>query len=253
MIKTLIAANWKMNTNFGEAQQLTTDLLSSINDDAHVETVICPPFVYLQEISKLLEGQSIKIGAQNVYFEEKGAYTGEISSSMLSDFCEYVIIGHSERRQFFGDTNEIVNKKLRSAIEHSLTPILCVGENLEERENGDAEHVVGAQLEESLNNIEKTVNLVVAYEPVWAIGTGKAATSDIAEDIMRFIRSKLAAIYDNTFADNITLLYGGSVTADNVKDYLSQPNINGALVGGASLDAQKFQDIIDKAGEVAPL
>ena len=253
MIKTLIAANWKMNTNFGEAQQLTRDLLSSINDDAHVETVICPPFVYLQEISKLLEGQSIKIGAQNVYFEEKGAYTGEISSSMLSDFCEYVIIGHSERRQFFGDTNEIVNKKLRSAIEHSLTPILCVGENLEERENGDAEHVVGAQLEESLNNIEKTVNLVVAYEPVWAIGTGKAATSDIAEDIMRFIRSKLAVIYDNPFADNITLLYGGSVTADNVKDYLSHANINGALVGGASLDAQKFQDIIDRAGEVAPL
>ena len=123
MIKTLIVANWKMNTNFGEAQQLTRDLLSSINDDAHVETVICPPFVYLQEISKLLEGQSIKIGAQNVYFEEKGAYTGEISSSMLSDFCEYVIIGHSERRQFFGDTNEIVNKKLRSVIEHELTPI----------------------------------------------------------------------------------------------------------------------------------
>ena len=244
-MKTLIAANWKMNTNLSEAQQLTRDLLSSINNYAHVETVICPPFVYLQEISNLLKGKPIKVGAQNVYFEEKGAYTGEVASGMLSDFCEYVIIGHSERRQFFGDTNEIVNKKLRSVIEHELTPILCVGENLDERENGDAENVVGAQLEESLSGIQKTVNLVVAYEPVWAIGTGKAATSDIAEDIMRFIRSKLAAIYDNPFADNITLLYGGSVTADNVKDYLSQANINGALVGGASLDAQKFQDIID--------
>ena len=252
-MKTLIAANWKMNTNLSEAQQLTRDLLSSINNDAHVETVICPPFVYLQEISNLLKGKPIKVGAQNVYFEEKGAYTGEVASGMLSEFCEYVIIGHSERRQFFGDTNEIVNKKLRSVIEHELTPILCVGENLDERENGDAENVVGAQLEESLSGIQKTVNLVVAYEPVWAIGTGKAATSDIAEDIMRFIRSKLAAIYDNPFADNITLLYGGSVTADNVKDYLSQANINGELVGGASLDAQKFQDIIDSAGEVAPL
>ena len=252
-MKTLIAANWKMNTNLSEAQQLTRDLLSSINNDAHVETVICPPFVYLQEISNLLKGKPIQVGAQNVYFEEKGAYTGEVASGMLSDFCEYVIIGHSERRQFFGDTNEIVNKKLRSVIEHELTPILCVGENLDERENGDAEHVVGAQLEESLSGIQKTVNLVVAYEPVWAIGTGKAATSDIAEDIMRFIRSKLAAIYDNPFADNITLLYGGSVTADNVKDYLSQANINGALVGGASLDAQKFQDIIDRAGDIAPL
>ena len=252
-MKTLIAANWKMNTNLSEAQQLTRDLLSSINNDAHVETVICPPFVYLQEISNLLKGKPIKVGAQNVYFEEKGAYTGEGASGMLSDFCEYVIIGHSERRQFFGDTNEIVNKKLRSVIEHELTPILCVGENLDERENGDAENVVGAQLEESLSGIQKTVNLVVAYEPVWAIGTGKAATSDIAEDIMRFIRSKLAAIYDNPFADNITLLYGGSVTADNVKDYLSQANINGALVGGASLDAQKFQDIIDRAGDIAPL
>ena len=252
-MKTLIAANWKMNTNSSEAQQLTRDLLSSINNDAHVATVICPPFVYLQEISNLLKGKPIKVGAQNVYFEEKGAYTGEVASGMLSDFCEYVIIGHSERRQFFGDTNEIVNKKLRSVIEHELTPILCVGENLDERENGDAENVVGAQLEESLSGIQKTVNLVVAYEPVWAIGTGKAATSDIAEDIMRFIRSKLAAIYDNPFADNITLLYGGSVTADNVKDYLSQANINGALVGGASLDAQKFQDIIDRAGDIAPL
>ena len=252
-MKTLIAANWKMNTNLSEAQQLTRDLLSSINNDAHVETVICPPFVYLQEISNLLKGKPIKVGAQNVYFEEKGAYTGEVASGMLSDFCEYVIIGHSERRQFFGDTNEIVNKKLRSVIEHELTPILCVGENLDERENGDAENVVGAQLEESLSGIQKTVNLVVAYEPVWAIGTGKAATSDIAVDIMRFIRSKLAAIYDNPFADNITLLYGGSVTADNVKDYLSQANINGALVGGASLDAQKFQDIIDRAGDIAPL
>ena len=163
-MKTLIAANWKMNTNLSEAQQLTRDLLSSINNDAHVETVICPPFVYLQEISNLLKGKPIKVGAQNVYFEEKGAYTGEVASGMLSDFCEYVIIGHSERRQFFGDTNEIVNKKLRSVIEHELTPILCVGENLDERENGDAEHVVGAQLEESLNGIEITVNLVVAYK-----------------------------------------------------------------------------------------
>tara|TARA_B110000263_G_C14834976_1_gene297094 strand:- start:15 stop:527 length:513 start_codon:yes stop_codon:yes gene_type:complete len=169
---------------------------------------------------------------------------------MVAEFCDYVIIGHSERRQLFGDTNAIVNRKLISAISYDLTPILCVGENLLDRENGDAENVVGQQLEESLGGIAQTANLIVAYEPVWAIGTGMAATSDLAEDIMKFIRLKLASIYDDLFANNLTLLYGGSVTSDNVKDYLGQIDINGALVGGASLDAQKFKDIIDKAGEI---
>ena len=250
MIKTLIAANWKMNTNFDEAKQLINGLLSSTNLETQVETLVCPPFVYLQTISNMLEDKPIKLGAQNMYFEEKGAYTGEISPSMVAEFCDYVIIGHSERRQLFGDTNAIVNRKLISAISYDLTPILCVGENLLDRENGDAENVVGQQLEESLGGIAQTANLIVAYEPVWAIGTGMAATSDLAEDIMKFIRLKLASIYDDLFANNLTLLYGGSVTSDNVKDYLGQIDINGALVGGASLDAQKFKDIIDKAGEI---
>jgi triosephosphate isomerase len=250
LIKTLIAANWKMNTNFDEAKQLINGLLSSTNLEAQVETLVCPPFVYLQTISNMLEDKPIKLGAQNMYFEEKGAYTGEISPSMVAEFCDYVIIGHSERRQLFGDTNAIVNRKLISAISYDLTPILCVGENLLDRENGDAENVVGQQLEESLDGIAQTANLIVAYEPVWAIGTGMAATSDLAEDIMKFIRLKLASIYDDLFANNLTLLYGGSVTSDNVKDYLGQIDINGALVGGASLDAQKFKDIIDKAGEI---
>jgi triosephosphate isomerase len=239
-----------MNTNFDEAKQLINGLLSSTNLEAQVETLVCPPFVYLQTISNMLEDKPIKLGAQNMYFEEKGAYTGEISPSMVAEFCDYVIIGHSERRQLFGDTNAIVNRKLISAISYDLTPILCVGENLLDRENGDAENVVGQQLEESLDGIAQTANLIVAYEPVWAIGTGMAATSDLAEDIMKFIRLKLASIYDDLFANNLTLLYGGSVTSDNVKDYLGQIDINGALVGGASLDAQKFKDIIDKAGEI---
>ena len=247
----LVIGNWKMNMLTSDACDLASSLVDSFFEG--VDVVIAPPFTSIYPVSQVIKGSRLGLAGQNFYSDIKGAYTGEVASGMLADFCEYVIIGHSERRQFFGDTNEIVNKKLRSVIEHELTPILCVGENLDERENGDAENVVGAQLEESLSGIQKTVNLVVAYEPVWAIGTGKAATSDIAEDIMRFIRSKLAAIYDNPFADNITLLYGGSVTADNVKDYLSQANINGALVGGASLDAQKFQDIIDRAWDIAPL
>lgn len=244
MKRILIAANWKMNTTFLEAGQIISDLKLLMKNSGRVETIICPPFVYLQEISSQMRGTDVGIGAQNMHFEDKGAFTGETSPSMVADYCQFVIIGHSERRQFFGDTDSVVNKKMISAIGHKLSPILCVGEQLEDREKGNAELVVGMQLEEALKGVPVSNDLVVAYEPVWAIGTGKSATPEVAEEIISYIRSSLANIYDQSFAGKIPLLYGGSVTAENVLDYVVKPNINGALVGGASLDAQKFNDII---------
>ena len=244
MKRILIAANWKMNTNFLEASQIVSSLKLLMGNSDGVETIICPPFVYLQEISSQMRGTGVGIGAQNIHFEDKGAFTGETSPSMVADYCQFVIIGHSERRQFFGDTDNVVNKKVISAIGHNLSPILCVGEHLEDREKGNAELVVGRQLEEALKGVPASDGLIVAYEPVWAIGTGKSATPEVAEEIISYIRSSLANIYDESLAAKIPLLYGGSVTAENVLDYVVKPNINGALVGGASLDAQKFNDII---------
>ena len=244
MKRILIAANWKMNTNFLEASQIVSSLKLLMGNSDGVETIICPPFVYLQEISSQMRGTGVGIGAQNIHFEDKGAFTGETSPSMVADYCQFVIIGHSERRQFFGDTDNVVNKKVISAIGHNLSPILCVGEHLEDREKGNAELVVGRQLEEALKGVPASDGLIVAYEPVWAIGTGKSATPEVAEEIISYIRCSLANIYDESLAAKIPLLYGGSVTAENVLDYVVKPNINGALVGGASLDAQKFNDII---------
>lgn len=249
MKRILIVANWKMNTNFLEACQIITSLKLLMKNNDRVEIIICPPFVYLQEISSQMQGAGVGIGAQNMYFEDKGAFTGETSPDMVADYCQFVIIGHSERRQFFGDTDSIVNKKVISAIGHNLSPILCVGEHLEDREKGNAESVVRRQLEEALKGVPASDGLVVAYEPVWAIGTGKSATPEVAEEIISYIRSNLANIYDESFAGKIPLLYGGSVTPDNVFDYVVKPNINGALVGGASLDAQKFNDIIVSASK----
>ncbi len=240
----VIAGNWKMNTNLSQAVLLVGDMLSRLDAIANVEKVICPPFISLAAVKDLIKGSSVKLGAQNVYFEEKGAYTGEISPLMLAGLCEYVIIGHSERRQYFGETGEVVNKKVRAAIGIGLKPVMCVGERLEENEAGKTEEVVVEQLKSSLKGIGSIAGLAVAYEPVWAIGTGRAATGEQANETIGLIRRTIAGLYDKTTARGLRILYGGSVTAANTAEFISQPEIDGALVGGASLKVDEFLGIV---------
>src|SRR3990172_5177102 len=230
----LIAGNWKMNTTVSEAVALVKEMRGGLDEVANVEKVVCPPFVSLQAISEMLKGTSIKLGAQNLYFEEKGAYTGEVSPLMVAELCEYVILGHSERRQYFNETNEIVNKKIKAALKAGLKPILCVGEKMEENEAGKTEEVVTGQVKSSLADIDYPPSLVVAYEPVWAIGTGKAATSQQANDTIGLIRRTVSGLYGKEVAGGARILYGGSVSAANATDLMQQPEIAGALVGGAS-------------------
>ncbi|MDP3879042.1 MAG: triose-phosphate isomerase, partial [Dehalococcoidales bacterium] len=236
----VIAGNWKMNTTISEAIELVRAIRQGLDDSVNVEKIVCPPFISLSEVKKVIEGSSIRLGAQNLYFEEKGAYTGEISPLMLAGLCEYVIIGHSERRQYFNETGEIVNKKLRAALKAGLKPILCVGEKLEENEAGQTEAVVTSQLSSSLSGIDYPSDLVVAYEPIWAIGTGKAATGKQSNETIAIIRSHLAKLSGQTLAQSVRILYGGSVTADNIAEFIRQPEIDGALVGGASLKADQY-------------
>ena len=247
MTRTVIAGNWKMNKTPAEAVELAREIRDGLVDGT-VEVVLCPAAVALTGVREALAGTSVKVGAQNMHSEESGAFTGEISPLMLQGLCEYVILGHSERRLFFDETGETVNRKVQSAIEHGLFPILCVGETLEERENGQANGVVGRQIEEGLRRVVDITGLVVAYEPVWAIGTGQAATPEIAQEIMGgVIEQTLTAQFGAPGAD-IPLLYGGSVNPGNVTSYLCQPSVNGALVGGASLDAGQFLEIVRLAG-----
>jgi triosephosphate isomerase len=239
----IVAGNWKMNTTLSEAVALASEMRDSLDAIGGVEKVLCPPFISLKAVKDVVEGSSIRMGAQNVHNEEKGAYTGEVSPGMLAGLCEYVILGHSERRQYSWETDEFINRKIRAALAAGLRPILCVGEGLEERQEGLAESVVTAQLRGALNRVSSSETLAVAYEPIWAIGTGVAATGEAAEQIMGVIRDTLAELYGSGAAREIPLLYGGSVTPDNVAEYASQPNVNGALVGGASLDAGRFAAI----------
>ncbi len=239
----IVAGNWKMNTTIAEAVSLASALRDPLDAVDGVGKVVCPPFVSLAAVRDALNGSSTAVGAQNMHFEERGAYTGEVSSAMLADLCTYVIIGHSERRQHFWETDEVVNRKVRAAFEAGLRPILCVGEGLEEREEGYAESVVTSQLRGALRRVDSIATLAVAYEPIWAIGTGMAATGEAAEAIMVAIRGTLTELYGDAAAGDTPLLYGGSVTPDNVAEFASQPNINGALVGGASLDAGRFAEI----------
>ena len=236
----IVAGNWKMNTTIPEAIVLAAQMRDALDAVSGVEKVVCPPFVSLLAVQGLLDGTSVKLGAQNMHHAEKGAFTGEVSPGMLAGLCQYVILGHSERRQLFGETDEAVNMKVKAAIEARLKPILCVGERLEEREAGRAEDVVTQQLRGGLEGVESVTSVAVAYEPVWAIGTGVAATAEIAETMMTAIRGALAGLYGEGWAREVPLLYGGSVTLDNVAEYASQPNVNGALVGGASLNAESF-------------
>ena len=246
----IIAGNWKMNTTVSEAIKLVNEMRSQLDEITNVDKVICPPFISLAPVKELIKGSSVKLGAQNLYFEEKGAYTGEISPPMLAELCEFVIIGHSERRHYFNETGEIVNKKIRAALGAGLKPILCIGERLEENEAGRTEEVVTEQLKSSLAGIDYLNGLVIAYEPVWAIGTGKAATGKQANETIGFIRYNIAKLYDEKVAREVRILYGGSVTAENAVEFMSQPEIDGALVGGASLKTDQFLSIVKQTSEI---
>jgi triosephosphate isomerase len=245
----MIAGNWKMNTTVSEAVELVSKMRSRLDEIANVEKVVCPPFVSLAAVNELIKGGSIKLGAQNLYFEEKGAYTGEISPLMLAELCEFVIIGHSERRQYFGESGDIVNRKVKAALKANLKPILCVGEKLEENEAGKTEQVIAEQLRSSLAGIDSLDTVTVAYEPIWAIGTGRAATGRQANDTIGFIRRSIAGLGTEEAAEKMRILYGGSVTADNATQFIKQPEIDGALVGGASLKADQFLSIVTQARE----
>ncbi len=249
----LIAGNWKMNTTLSEATELVSKMLRELDEIDNVDKVLCPPFVSLAAVGELIKGSSIKLGAQNVYFEEKGAYTGEISPLMLVDLCEFVIIGHSERRQYFSETGEIVNRKIKAALRAGLKPILCVGERLEENEAGRTEKVVTEQLSSSLAGINDINGLTIAYEPVWAIGTGKAATGKQANETSSLIRRTISKLYGEIIAQDLCILYGGSVTADNATEFVQQPEIDGALVGGASLKADQFLSIVKQTSEISQI
>lgn len=248
MSKYLIAGNWKMNTNLDEAKKITDKLHSFKDYDSEVEMLICPPYTHLGFLSELVDLSRISLGAQNVHFEEKGAFTGEISNDMLlSVGCEYVIVGHSERRILFGETDEMINKKVVNSLKAGLRVILCIGETLEERENGSTNKILERQLSIGLIGVEETINLKVAYEPVWAIGTGKTATSEQISETHSFIANFL----QNRFEDNsIKILYGGSMNAENAKEILAINNVNGGLIGGASLNPESFLAIYNSALEL---
>ncbi len=242
-----IAGNWKMNKTVGEAVDLVRGLKAALTGVKDVEVAVAPPFTALYAVWKELEGSSIRLAAQNLYWEEKGAFTGEVSPLMLKEVgCQYVIIGHSERRQFFGETDETVNRRVKATLLQGLKVIFCIGETLNEREEGKTFSVIERQVEDGLKGFgEKEIeNMVIAYEPVWAIGTGKTATPEQAEEVHRFIRGKLEKLYSREVSDKIRIQYGGSVTPENVKGLMSQGNIDGALVGGASLKAESFSKIV---------
>jgi triosephosphate isomerase len=245
----MIAGNWKMNTTVAEAVALVKEMRPELDKIDNVDKVICPPFVSLSALRELLEGSSIKLGAQNLYFEEKGAYTGEISPLMLAELCQHVIIGHSERRQYFNETVELVDKKVQAALGVGLKPILCIGETPGENEAGQTEEVLARQLSLTSKQAYHT-GLVLAYEPIWAIGTGKAATGGQANETIGSIRGHIAGQHGQEIAQSVRILYGGSVTADNIAEFIKQPEIDGALVGGASLKTSQFLGIVKQTSEI---
>lgn len=247
MRKPLIVGNWKMYQTTVQAVALVELLRTLVADVLEVEVVICPPFTALPSVATALEGSRIGLGAQNMHWEKEGAYTGEVSPVMLTDLgCRYVILGHSERRQHFGETDVQVNRKLRAALGHEITPILCVGETLGEREEGRTLQVVEAQLQGGVGDIpaQAAKNIAVAYEPVWAIGTGRTATAAQAAEVHGFIRTRLGALWGEAAATEVRILYGGSVKADNIDGLMAEAEIDGALVGGASLKADSFARIV---------
>ncbi len=249
----LIAGNWKMNTTVEEAIALIKTMQSPLHKIQGVEKVICPPFVSLMAARAIVRGSTVKLGAQDIYYEEKGAFTGEISPAMLVDLCEYVIIGHSERRQYFGETDEIVSNKVKAAVTAGLRPILCVGETLEENEADQTREIIGRQLMVCSDRLYLMSGMVIAYEPIWAIGTGKSATADDANRTIGFIRQFISRLHGSGIANTARILYGGSVTSTNISDFMHQPEIDGALVGGASLRADEFVSIVKQASDIKGL
>lgn len=246
----LVAANWKMNKTVEEARSLVYSMSSRLREIKGVEKVLCPPFTSLLAVHALLEGSDLGLGAQNMYWEEKGAFTGEISPIMLKELCRYVILGHSERRLYFGETDETVNKKMQAAQKFDLTPIFCVGETLEQYESKQTAEVVGRQIKQGVANLpaDFAPRIVVAYEPVWAIGTGRASSSDNANDVVsQVIRPALSTLFGSEAAQAIRVLYGGSVTGANAAEYFGRAEIDGALVGGASLKVDDFLAIVQAA------
>ncbi|MFN3742911.1 MAG: triose-phosphate isomerase [Anaerolineales bacterium] len=245
-----VAGNWKMHNTVAEARQLIFAMSFGLRAVEGVEKVICPPFTALLPAAALLQGTDIGLGAQNMHWEEKGAFTGEVSPTMVKEFCRYVILGHSERRAYFCETDEIVNRKVLAAQKHDLTPIVCIGETLQERESGKTEAVVERQVRLGLKELkpEFAARLVIAYEPVWAIGTGRAAqVEDAAQVIAGVIRPLLAEMFNQEVAQSVRILYGGSVNASNAAEFLQHPEIDGALVGGASLKSEDFVTIVRAA------
>lgn len=238
----IIAGNWKMNKTVSEARELVSEFIPLVKEMNKAEIVLCPPSSALLPVAALLEGTAIKLGAQNMHWESGGAYTGELAPAMVSEFANFVILGHSERRAYFGETDETVNKKVKAAQSEGLMPIICVGESLEENKADKTSEVVTRQIKEGLKDVN--TNLVIAYEPIWAIGTGLAATADGANSTIKIIRSVLAELFGKEEAEKIRILYGGSVKGSNAVEYFSQSDIDGALVGGASLKADAFTEIV---------
>ena len=250
MRKPFVAGNWKMFKTVAEARHLVSELVPGLQAVTGVEKVLCPPFTSLLAVAALLEGTDIGLGAQNMYWEVSGAFTGEVAPDMVAEFCRFVILGHSERRAYFGETDETVNRKVHAALAHGLTPILCIGETLAENEAGLTRQVVDRQLRGGLANLELTDSnsVVIAYEPVWAIGTGRAATKEGANAVVvDGIRPALADLFGNGFAQGVRVLYGGSVKGSNAGEYFQMSDIDGALVGGACLKASEFIQIVQAA------
>ncbi len=238
MRKPMVAGNWKMNKTAEQARSLISELLPGLQEITTVEKVVCPPATALMSVATALAGTNIGVGAQNMYWENSGAFTGELAPSMVKEFCQYVILGHSERRSYFGETDQSVNKKLKAALATGLIPIVCIGETLNENESGKTAEVVTRQIREGLKeiNLELAKQIVIAYEPIWAIGTGKAASGEGANRVLlEYIRPTLRVVFNEDIASSIRILYGGSVTSANAAEFFSQTEIDGALVGGASL------------------
>ena len=250
MRRPIIAGNWKMNYGPREAEEFVAGILPGLHEIHSVERVLCPPTISLSAVYGAIVGSEVKRGAQNMYYEARGAFTGEIAPPMLQGLCEYVIVGHSERRGYFGETDELVNKKAHAALTYHLKPIVCVGERLEQREAGETEQVIRTQVQGSLGGLpaEQISDLVVAYEPIWAIGTGRAATAQDALTVIALIRALLGEMYGAEAAQAIRIQYGGSVTAANVGEFVAQAEIDGALVGGASLKPE-FVEIVRATAE----
>ena len=247
MRKAIIAGNWKMNKTVEEAVKMVEELKPLVKD-ATCDVVVCPTFVCLDAVKKAVAGSNIKVAAQNMHFEESGAYTGEVSPGMLEAMkIDYVVLGHSERREYFNETDEALNKKVKKAFEHNITPILCCGESLEQRENGTTNKIVGAQIKADLEGLSKELaeKVIIAYEPIWAIGTGKTATDEQANETIAAIRAVVAEMFGKEVADKVRIQYGGSVKPNTIKAQMAMSDIDGALVGGASLVAEDFSKIVN--------